>query len=49
VEDGEINLDVQTGEIAECVGVEIAECVGVEIRGLLHKFTRAYRPLAWVE
>jgi hypothetical protein len=34
VEDGEIKLDVHTGEIAECVGVEIAECVGVEIAEL---------------
>ena len=31
VEDGAINLDVHTGEISECVGVEIAECAGVEI------------------
>jgi hypothetical protein len=31
VEDGEINPDVHTGKIAECVGVEIAECVGVDL------------------
>ena len=34
VEDGAINLDVHTGQISECVGVEIemlAECVGVDL------------------